>query len=219
MHFLGTVIGPETESEVDDALARWDENKDVEPYVVEYREDLLERAREWASRRPDVDGSDEDALLRRFALYTGAELDEDGNEVSTMPEDAFYDWYELGGRWSGETASLQGLTVDGLRACAEAYPAVVALLGGIAVSVHGDGYEEEPTDPLAGCAGGRKGLVRGLPRLTWAHRGFLRKGRSLPWNLQASPTSRPEHRPTAVLRTAVASPSTKPPTTRRSVLR
>lgn len=113
MHFLGTVIGPETESEVDDALARWDENKDVEPYVVEYREDFLERAREWASRRPDVDGSDEDALLGRFALYTGAELDEDGNEVSTMPEDAFYDWYELGGRWSGETASLQGLTVDG----------------------------------------------------------------------------------------------------------
>ena len=110
MHFLGTVIGPETESEVDDALARWDENKDVEPYVVEYREDFLERAREWASRRPDVDGSDEDALLGRFALYTGAELDEDGNEVSTMPEDAFYDWYELGGRWSGETASLQGLT-------------------------------------------------------------------------------------------------------------
>lgn len=156
MHFLGTVIGPETESEVDDALARWDENKDVEPYIVEYREDLLERAREWASRRPDVDGSDEDALLGRFALYTGAELDEDGNEVSTMPEDAFYDWYELGGRWSGETASLQGLTVDGLRACAEAYPAVVALLGGIAVSVHGDGYEEEPTDPLAGCAGGEK---------------------------------------------------------------
>lgn len=46
MHFLGTVIGPETESEVDDALARWDENADVEPYVVEYREDLLERARE-----------------------------------------------------------------------------------------------------------------------------------------------------------------------------
>jgi hypothetical protein len=58
MHFLGTVIGPETESEVDDALARWDENKDVEPYVVEYREDFLERAREWASRRPDVDDSD-----------------------------------------------------------------------------------------------------------------------------------------------------------------
>ncbi|KAB6042250.1 hypothetical protein GA537_09780 [Bifidobacterium adolescentis] len=156
MHFLGTVIGPETESEVDDALARWDENADVEPYVVEYREDLLERAREWASRRPDVDGSDEDGLLERFALYTGAELDKDGNEVSTMPEDAFYDWYELGGRWSGETASLQGLTVDGLRACAEAYPAVVALLGGIAGSVHGGGYEEEPADPLADCAGCEK---------------------------------------------------------------
>lgn len=156
MHFLGTVIGPETESEVDDALARWDENADVEPYVVEYREDLLERAREWASRRPDVDGSDEDALLGRFALYTGAELDEDGNEVSTMPEDAFYDWYELGGRWSGETADLQCLTVDGLRARAGAYPAVVALLGGIAVSVHGGGYEEEPADPLADCAGCEK---------------------------------------------------------------
>lgn len=156
MHFLGTVIGPETESEVDDALARWGENADVDPYIVEYREDFLERAREWASRRPDVDGSDEDALLGRFALYTGAELDEDGNEVSTTPEDAFYDWYELGGRWSDETASLQGLTVDGLRACAEAYPAVVALLGGIVVSIHNGDREVEPTDPLAGCAGDEK---------------------------------------------------------------
>ena len=60
MHFLGMVIGPETESEVDDVLVRWDENADVEPYVVELREDILERAREWASRRPDVDDSDED---------------------------------------------------------------------------------------------------------------------------------------------------------------
>ena len=39
------------------STTRWDENKDVEPYVVEYREDFLERAREWASRRPDVDDS------------------------------------------------------------------------------------------------------------------------------------------------------------------
>lgn len=46
--------------------------------------------------------------------------------------------------------------MDGLRACAEAYPAVVALLGGIAVSVHGGGYEEEPADPLADCAGCEK---------------------------------------------------------------
>lgn len=76
--------------------------------------------------------------------------------MSTTPEDAFYDWYELGGRWSGETASLQGLTVDGLRACAEAYPAVVALLGGIAVSIHNGDREVEPTDPLVGCAGDEK---------------------------------------------------------------
>lgn len=156
MHFLGTVIGPETESEVDDALARWDENADVEPYVVEYREDLLERAREWASRRPDVDGSDEDAPLGRFALYTGAELDEDGNEVSTMPEDAFYDWYELGGRWSGETADLQGLTVDGSAPAPGRTPPSWRCSAGIAVSVHGGGYEEEPADPLADCAGCEK---------------------------------------------------------------
>lgn len=156
MHFLGTVIGPENESEVDYELERWSEDADVEPYVVEYREDILERAREWASHRPDVDEGDEDALLGRFAEYTGAELDEDGNEMSTVPEDAFYDWYELGGRWSGETTGLQGLTVDGLRARAEADPAVAALLGGIAVSVHGGGYEEEPTSPLTGCAGCEK---------------------------------------------------------------
>lgn len=156
MHFLGTVVGPESESEVDYELERWSEDADVEPYIVELREGILERAREWASRRSDVDDSDEDALLGRFALYTGAELDEDGNEVSTVPEDAFYDWYELGGRWSGETTGLQGLTVDALRARAGADPAVAALLGDIAVSVHNGDREDEPADPLAGCAGHEK---------------------------------------------------------------
>lgn len=156
MHFLGTVIGPESESEVDYELERWSEDADVEPYVVEYREEFLERARKWASHRPDVDDSDEEALLDRFALYTGAELDEDGNEASTVPQDAFYDWYELGGRWAGEVAGLQGLTVDELRARVEADPAVATLLGGIAVSVHNGDREEEPVDPLAGCAGGER---------------------------------------------------------------
>lgn len=122
MHFPGTVIGSESESEVDYELERWSEDADVEPYIVELREGILERAREWASRRPDVDGSDEDGLFERLALYTGAELDEDGNEASTVPENAFYDWHELGGRWSGETASLQGLTVDALRAHAGGRP-------------------------------------------------------------------------------------------------
>lgn len=156
MHFLGTVIGPENESEVDDALARWDENADVEPYVVECREDFLERACEWAARLPDGNEGDEEGLLDRFACYTGGVLDEDGNVVSTMPVDAFYDWYELGGRWAKETDGLQGLTVDRLRARAGADPAVAALLGGIVVSVHNGDYEEEPADPLAGCAGHEK---------------------------------------------------------------
>ena len=153
MHFLGTVIGPESESEVDRELERWSEDADVEPYIVEYREDFLERAREWASHHPNVDGGDEEALLARFAEYTGATLDGDGNAVSTVPEDAFYDWYELGGRWRGETAGLQGLTVDVLRARAETDPAVALLLDGMVVSVHGGGYEEEPADPFAGCTG------------------------------------------------------------------
>ena len=156
MHFLGTVIGPESESEVDYELERWNEEADVEPYIVEYREDLLESARAWAARRPDVDESDEEALLARYADYTGATLDGDGNEVSTVPKDAFYDWYALGGRWRGETAGLQGLTVDGLRARAEADPAVAALLAGMAVTVHDGDYEEDPDDPLDGCDGGQK---------------------------------------------------------------
>ena len=45
MHFLGTVIGPESESEVNWSV--WSENA----YVVEYREDILERAHRRVARR------------------------------------------------------------------------------------------------------------------------------------------------------------------------
>ena len=45
MHFPGTVIGPESESEANWSV--WSENA----YVVEYREDILERARRRVARR------------------------------------------------------------------------------------------------------------------------------------------------------------------------
>lgn len=156
MHFLGTVIGPETESEVDDALARWDENADVEPYVVEYREDLLERAREWASRRPT---STVPTRTRRSGASPSTRAPSLTRTATRCPpcrRMPSTTGTSLAAAGVARRPDLQGLTVDGLRARAGAYPAVVALLGGIAVSVHGGGYEEEPADPLADCAGCEK---------------------------------------------------------------
>lgn len=53
--------------------------------------------------------NDEDAL-KSYAEYCGYSLDEDGNVVSTANRDAFYDWYEFGGRWEEMVGGLQGIT-------------------------------------------------------------------------------------------------------------
>lgn len=58
--------------------------------------------------------NDEDAL-KSYAEYCGYSLDEDGNVVSTVNRDAFYDWYEFGGRWEEMVGGLQGITCGELK--------------------------------------------------------------------------------------------------------
>lgn len=134
MHFLGAVIGGNNTSEAETIIDPYSEYEEVEEYVLYTRHEFLQD-----SRRSDLELTgrkhgnqsedmaaiiknakkrlslnDEDAL-KAYAEYCGYSLDEDGNVVSTLNRDAFYDWYEFGGRWEEMVGGLQGITCGELK--------------------------------------------------------------------------------------------------------
>lgn len=118
MHFLGAVIGGNNTSEAETIIDPYSEYEEVEEYVLYTRHEFLQDSRrsdleltgreqgnqsedmaaiiEEAKKRLSL--NDEDAL-KEYAEYCGYSLGEDGNVVSTLNRDAFYDWYAFGGRW------------------------------------------------------------------------------------------------------------------------
>lgn len=133
MHFLGAVIGGNNTSEAETIIDPYSEYEEVEEYVLYTRHEFLQDSRrsdrelterEHGNRSEDMAAiiknakkrlslNDEDAL-KSYAEYCGYSLDEDGNVVSTANRDAFYDWYEFGGRWEEMVGGLQGITCSEL---------------------------------------------------------------------------------------------------------
>lgn len=129
MHFLGAVIGGNDTSEAETIIDPYSEYEEVEEYVLYTRHEFLQDSRrsdlelterEHGNQSEDMAAiiknakkrlslNDEDAL-KAYAEYCGYSLDEDGNVVSTLNRDAFYDWYEFGGRWEEMVGGLQGIT-------------------------------------------------------------------------------------------------------------
>lgn len=132
MHFLGAIIGGNDTSEAEAIIEPYSEYTEDEEYILYTRHEFLQDSRrsdreltgrEHGNRSEDMAAiikdakkrlslNDEDAL-KAYAEYCGYSLDEDGNVVSTFNRDAFYDWYEFGGRWKYLSEGLQG------RSCAE----------------------------------------------------------------------------------------------------
>lgn len=130
MHFLGAVIGGNNTSEAETIISPYSEYEEVEEYILYTRDEFLKENRkndmtlldaEYRSH-PDSKSdtakelekrlllTDEDEALKIYAEECGYDLDEDGNVVSTANEDAFYDWYEFGGRWEELSEGVQGKT-------------------------------------------------------------------------------------------------------------
>lgn len=134
MHFLGAVIGGNNTSEAETIIDPYSEYEEVEEYVLYTRHEFLQDSRrsdleltgrEHGNQSEDMAAiiknakkrlslNDEDAL-KAYAEYCGYSLDEDGNVVSTLNRDAFYDWYEFGGRWEEMVGGLQGITCGELK--------------------------------------------------------------------------------------------------------
>ena len=87
------------DQDIDDLLAPYDENMSVEPYI-KY---TMQEAIDWVKKniagyhdKPDFE------CWQWMADEYDGRTDDEGNIYSTYNPDSKWDWYSIGGRWSGE---------------------------------------------------------------------------------------------------------------------
>lgn len=114
-HFSVGVIC-ESLNDVERLLAPYDENIEVEQYVSRTKAEIIEEGKN-VKRRLLADDKDEytsdewalkylsaetDEDFYNAERYADSEYDKDGNELTTYNPKSKWDWYSIGGRWSGE---------------------------------------------------------------------------------------------------------------------
>lgn len=115
MHFPVTVITKD--GDYDSALAPFSQHLLVDWYVIRTKSELITEKRreyEWAKKsnqkkllnylESNYDFSDDDNLITSIIRTDTDEctrFDEDGNELSQWNPSGKWDWYQLGGRYSG----------------------------------------------------------------------------------------------------------------------
>lgn len=95
-HFAVAVFHREDQY-IDDQLAPYDENIEVEPYIEYTRDQAIKYAREHYNSAKDM--TDEECF--QYIAEDFDHVDDDGNIYSTYNPDSKWDWWEVGGRWSG----------------------------------------------------------------------------------------------------------------------
>lgn len=111
--------------DLDELLAPYDESLEVEPYIYRTKAELIEEQkmfqREFAKREnceelkgkyPKLMAAKTDEEFYAEAICDDTDYDEDGNELSTYNPNSKWDWYEVGGRWSGDILLKNGKKAD-----------------------------------------------------------------------------------------------------------
>jgi hypothetical protein len=113
-HFTVLVVGPKDDAELEAALAPFDENIELEPYLDEDYdvEAEYQSAREYLLK----DGTPEEELVDKAQVlrdWDGGDFrEEDGvlRRYSTWNKGSKWDWWSVGGRWQGFFALKDGAT-------------------------------------------------------------------------------------------------------------
>ena len=103
-HFTVAVFHRE-DQDIEDLLAPYDENTEVEPYIMFTRQEAIDHARE----RYRTEGKTDEECWEMVA--EDRQTDEDGNIYTTYNPDSKWDWWCEGGPWSG-MLMLNGQKVD-----------------------------------------------------------------------------------------------------------
>ena len=109
-HYLVGVVVNDI-SEVDDVLAPYDENMEVEPYIYKTKAELIasgkERKEDYSHdddiqdwMKPYLEATTDEELYKlEIEDYEEDEIDKDGNVLSTYNPNSKWDWYQIGGRF------------------------------------------------------------------------------------------------------------------------
>ena len=105
MSHYAVAVFHKPDQDVGDLLAPYDENKEVEPYIWLSRKEAIGYAR----KHYKTEGKTDEECWQMVA--EDSQTDEDGNIYSTYNPDSKWDWWSVGGRWSG-MLRLNGEPVD-----------------------------------------------------------------------------------------------------------
>ena len=108
-HFTVAVIH-RADQDIEELLAPYDENKEVEPYVQYSRQEAIDHARK--NYKSAAGKTDEECWQM---VAEDEKTDENGNILSTYNPQSTWDWWTVGGRWSGMLRLKNGSTVDSAR--------------------------------------------------------------------------------------------------------
>lgn len=124
-HFTVAIIHKENQ-DIESLLAPYNENMKVEPYISRTKEEMIADGRKIKARieeeglTPNTEKwvkkyleakTDEDFWQVEKSVYYYT-YDEDGNELTTYNPDSKWDWWVVGGRWSGEITTKDGKEVN-----------------------------------------------------------------------------------------------------------
>jgi hypothetical protein len=111
-HFSVGVIVKDL-SELEDVLAPFSEQIEVEPYIYETKQQLIERHKKYFSE--ESNGlTDEEVfeLVKKNYENDKPGLDDEGNCLTTYNPKSKWDWYVIGGRWGYKIKLKNGETVN-----------------------------------------------------------------------------------------------------------
>ena len=110
-HYAVAVFTKPNGKSLDELLAPYDENLEVEPYLYKTKEEALAVIAEYEDDHPEYKTlTDEEKIKRYFGVRY---FDEDGNPMTTYNPNSKWDWYSIGGRCAGLLKAKEGKHGEG----------------------------------------------------------------------------------------------------------
>lgn len=110
-HFAVAVFTKPNGKTVEELLAPYDENLEVESYVSRTKEEALEKIAQYEDQHPEYKTMTDEEKIRDWFGYE--DFDEDGNPLTTYNPDSKWDWYSIGGRFPGRLKAKNGAHGEG----------------------------------------------------------------------------------------------------------
>lgn len=105
-HFSVAVFTKPNGETVEDLLAPYSENLEVELYIAMTKEEALQEIAEYEYKYPEYKTMTDEEKIKDFFGYR--HFDKDGNPMTSYNPNSKWDWYSIGGRFAGLLKAKEG---------------------------------------------------------------------------------------------------------------